>query len=1371
MELGAIIKDQYQVVEHIGRGGMADVWSARDTRLRRMVAIKTIAHGLTQDVDPVQLFEREAQTIARMEHPHILPIYDFGEYDNSLYIVMRYVTGGSLEDRIRGGGMEPREVLRIGRSIAQALDYAHQNNVIHLDLKPPNILLDSSQTPYLADFGLATVLDPEGRAHNPGSGTLLYMAPEQLVAEVIDHRADIYSFAIMLYHMFTGQLPFGGTQPLALKQMQANDYLPDDIIEYNENLPYEVVEILREGTAEKPDHRPSTLLEIIDKLQDAIFGASTSEVTFDPLADLVPDSSSALTNSLIKSGDDTLLEAVDIYTRARHVWAGGQGRFLLGLTHFMLMSDYYAEAVSHGLSVDEAGHQMLLRGALEYDYELDHWWQNVSQDEQRLVALHTLRTGTASARIRALHRLEALPDDAANPIIPKLIGQALEVESDEEAQLTALQVLRTRARLLKPHQSIEIATQYRGRLLTTATRLGIQVLPPSLWQEAVYSPEIDLLIANSCFDEDSPKVAEYAARTIGQIRSLTGVRFLAKEQRAGRTGALQALAYVRDESPALPDVVSRQGRFYAWLTNTLRRLTDNPLEGILRFVLALIGGWIGMGQIIYTTYRSQSLFTPQRWGNTLAIGLVFGLFVALTVSISDEFSARLRGFWSWWLRLLVFGALGFLMGVLTWAGFTWMYLQYIPLWDIMRLAGFALASGFVLTALLGIYGWRSLIFITLINFVAVSALHQSFYATSDFSVTWVAPLGWVTGGLLGWLAARRTQLVDHIDLPGSTPVRIILATVLGIAWVALVWLVYGLTYQASAQGTALTWDGVLALFVGAMLASGLLMYWLKPLTRFTVMAASLAGFVAVYASVGWVFSDQILMLPTLTSVPLSVVYLAGVPFAPPAETPLIYFDNAMLMPQIVLPMLFVIALGANGIALWRGWWRFAGKPYHAHERNAWATGGLWYMFIISTMVSVLALFSAHNDIAWALVWSAGGFITFVATVATWRWAKWGGRLLVAMLIAWLVGGFLFDLRDIGNTLALGEMPALFAPMEGWGGQFPVAIWTIVGLWVAVFVWGALRRKLWGGIGLLAFIPIWFALRLFTPIVPSIAMLSLIHVAFFAFVLQNIWGELEPHRLRNLQAHIAQADEVAMQGTSLTTQDTSLTAQDTQEIGDSSQPDMDTKQRTGIAEHTATPMTQLGDAQIPTEQSQLKDADIPATELDPVAYIDEIVDAGEEETEDEAQEMAQSPRIKLNTGKLDAPQTELDPQASPSIKLNTGRTPATSIGKSGESSSSAPRIKIGGDDSKPRIKLNTGRTPATSIGKSGESSSSAPRIKIGGDDSKPRIKLDTGKLGTPRTQLDARQANPTQSQDDDTGDEDQTPNDVPEDTTDETPKDE
>src|SRR5262249_29990279 len=140
----------YRVIEHIGRGGMADVWSARDKRLSRTVAVKTIVRNLRSDSSPVELFEREAKTIAALEHPHILPVYEFGDFEGQLYIVMRYVTGGSLEDVVEQGPLPLNEVLRITRAVADALGHAHSNHVVHLDIKPSNILLDSNHAPYLA---------------------------------------------------------------------------------------------------------------------------------------------------------------------------------------------------------------------------------------------------------------------------------------------------------------------------------------------------------------------------------------------------------------------------------------------------------------------------------------------------------------------------------------------------------------------------------------------------------------------------------------------------------------------------------------------------------------------------------------------------------------------------------------------------------------------------------------------------------------------------------------------------------------------------------------------------------------------------------------------------------------------------------------------------------------------------------------------------------------------------------------------------------------------------------------------------------------------------------------------------------------------
>ena len=728
--------NQYRVVEHIGRGGMADVWSARDKRLNRTVAIKTVVRDMSQDTEPTKLFEREAQTIAQLEHPHILPIYDFGDFEAQLYIVMRYVTGGSLEDLLAGGPMGTADVLRLSKAIAGALDYAHSNNVIHLDLKPSNILMDSNQSPYLADFGLATVLGPEGRAANPGYGTLLYMAPEQLTASSLDHRADIYSFAILVFQMLTGELPFDATTSLALKQLQWQEDLPE-VGKLGSDLAEALTPVLRRGTALDVNARPNTLMELVNELEVAlgqVGGLTLSPAMKDEFGDdFVGGITVDLAGVQTIAGQDAVAkrEAQDIYNKARRAWAYGQGRFLLGVTHFMVMNDLYMRAEELGLEIDEAGMQVLLRGAIEYDHEVDYWWNKLDNDNRRWVCLHAIRSENAPARTRAFYRLETLPDSDP-PKIPMLVAQALAVETNEQAKSAAIHVLGTRAQRHKPGESSgsypALPVQgVTGRLLTTRTRADIQMDAPEAWKEAVYNEEVDQLLAEIALDPTMPEIAEQAARTVGRIRSLAALKMIAEEQRKGSKGALLALALVRDEAPSLPSIVSQQGRIYAWLANTWRRLSDDPLHNVRRFIFALIGAGVAMGAHVFITFRSEAIFNADRWGKTISIGLTFGMFTAILVMLSGEFPARLRRFWPGWMRLAVWGIVGFLWGTLTWGAFTWFFFNYPPAWDVMAFAGLGTMLGFLITALFQLRGWVAFLLTALFTYIPIYVMFNWYW--------------------------------------------------------------------------------------------------------------------------------------------------------------------------------------------------------------------------------------------------------------------------------------------------------------------------------------------------------------------------------------------------------------------------------------------------------------------------------------------------------------------------------------------------------------------------------------------------------------------------------------------------------------------
>jgi Tol biopolymer transport system component/predicted Ser/Thr protein kinase len=220
----------YEVVSPLGAGGMGEVWKARDTRLERTVAIKVLPEHLSSAPDVRQRFEREAKTISALSHPHICALYDVGNQDGVEYLVMEYLEGETLADRLAKGPLSLEQTLRYGIEIADALDRAHRQGIVHRDLKPGNVMLTKSGVKLL-DFGLAKVLAPEGPIQSVTSaptaakdltaegtilGTLSYMAPEQLEGKKVDSRTDIFAFGAVLYEMATGSKAFSGASQASL---------------------------------------------------------------------------------------------------------------------------------------------------------------------------------------------------------------------------------------------------------------------------------------------------------------------------------------------------------------------------------------------------------------------------------------------------------------------------------------------------------------------------------------------------------------------------------------------------------------------------------------------------------------------------------------------------------------------------------------------------------------------------------------------------------------------------------------------------------------------------------------------------------------------------------------------------------------------------------------------------------------------------------------------------------------------------------------------------------------------------------------------------------------------------------------------------
>ena len=233
---------QLEILECLGRGGMGVVYKARQPRLERLVALKILAPEKERDPKFAERFTREAKALARLNHPNIVTVYDFGEANGFYYLMMEYVDGASLRQLLRAGKTTPEEALTIVPPICEALQYAHQQGIVHRDIKPENILLDKQGRVKIADFGIAKLLGPDRRpepltADQQVMGTPHYMAPEQVEKPAtVDHRADIYSLGVVFYEMLTGELPLGKFQPPS-KRVQVDVRLDEVVLHALEKEP------------------------------------------------------------------------------------------------------------------------------------------------------------------------------------------------------------------------------------------------------------------------------------------------------------------------------------------------------------------------------------------------------------------------------------------------------------------------------------------------------------------------------------------------------------------------------------------------------------------------------------------------------------------------------------------------------------------------------------------------------------------------------------------------------------------------------------------------------------------------------------------------------------------------------------------------------------------------------------------------------------------------------------------------------------------------------------------------------------------------------------------------------------------------------
>ncbi|MBI2071749.1 MAG: protein kinase [Gemmatimonadetes bacterium] len=261
------LKDEYEIVKELGRGGMAIVFRAREKQLDREVAVKVLPFSLAFDAEFVERFQREARTAARLEHACIIPIYRVGRSGRVIYFVMKFLRGSSLSEVIaEKGAMPVPELKRMLKETAGALGYAHKNGIVHRDIKPDNIMFDESGHAVVTDFGIAkagtgTRLTGTGMA----IGTPHYMSPEQARAQKLDGRSDIYSLGVVAYQCLTGSVPFDGEDAFSIGYKHISEPVPVPPLKSAEHR--QVFEVIKKMMAKAPEDRFQTAEEVMTTLE------------------------------------------------------------------------------------------------------------------------------------------------------------------------------------------------------------------------------------------------------------------------------------------------------------------------------------------------------------------------------------------------------------------------------------------------------------------------------------------------------------------------------------------------------------------------------------------------------------------------------------------------------------------------------------------------------------------------------------------------------------------------------------------------------------------------------------------------------------------------------------------------------------------------------------------------------------------------------------------------------------------------------------------------------------------------------------------------------------------------------------------------
>jgi serine/threonine protein kinase len=575
---------QYQLLEQIGYGGQGFVWSAVDRTNDRIVAIKfTRIDGPDQKLESEAQFKHQAGQLMQLSHPNTLPLFDFGSSPPYRYLVSPFLSGGSLQERIFSGTLSIQNTLDFSARIASVLDYLHSKGIIHRDLKPSNILLDSRNHPYVADFGLARNIVDTTQAMHTGHGTPPYAPPEQHTLRALTLKSDIFEFGVMLFEMFTRQLPWEGKKSLGLQQLYTEDEIPDPR-EINPGLPPGVWNVLRTMTSADPDMRYGSAMQAVSEL----FAEFNLNLPSQILKDAFPYQPAQDAGFLLQQ-----------YMKG---WTPEAGASCLNLTHFSVIDSEQRKTLNTPQGRPDIS-AFMLQHAIAHGYNDDFWWVKVTDPADRL-------------------RLSLLLASGENRMINERVVR--HIVQDEQIRTLKKPLTESAATVF-----LEVARSSRDPALRRGIFNTLFDFAPASnhWRPAALGPQADRLLAALALEP--PPEGDIAAALIGTLRSTYAVETILKSEAGKRRN--DALLAVQQSAGSLPPSIPDRIRLEStgrWFT---RRLFDQPLRILSVYGWIVLGIALSVGLQTYLTYRLPQFMDTLRILGSLERGAILGLILGIGI--------------------------------------------------------------------------------------------------------------------------------------------------------------------------------------------------------------------------------------------------------------------------------------------------------------------------------------------------------------------------------------------------------------------------------------------------------------------------------------------------------------------------------------------------------------------------------------------------------------------------------------------------------------------------------------------------------------------------------------------------------------------